>query len=157
MAQMIANLGRPRQNESLAPLRVAALIAALAGAVGAVAFTLRAGRHNNSRFLVALFVIWVLSPFMALLLAAAISKPWPVLTRTTLYSVTLITTLASLAIYWNNFLRPPKSKGAAVFLVVPLASWLLIAIAVSLAALISGRRSPRSDGSDRHTFPGIRP
>jgi phosphate/sulfate permease len=147
MAQMIANMGRRRQNGSLGPLRGAAFIAALAGAVGAVALTLRAGRHNNSRFLVALFVIWVLSPFIALLLAAAISKSWSVLTRATLYSVTLITTLASLAIYRDNVLRPPKSKAAAVFLVVPLASWLLIAIAVPLAALISGRRSPRSDGS----------
>ena len=74
-------------------LRAAALIAVLAGAVGSVGLTLHAGRHNNSRILLLLFTLWVLSPFVALVWADVVSKRWPVLTRATLYSVMLVLTL----------------------------------------------------------------
>lgn len=148
MAQRIANMSpRSQENGSLGPLRGVALIAALCGAAGAVALTLRAGRHNNSFILVTLFVIWVLSPFIALLWASAVSKRWPASNRATLYTLMLIITLASLAIYGMSAVNPPKSKGAFVFLLVPLGSWLLIAIAVPIAALISGRLSPRINQS----------
>jgi len=42
---------------------------ALAGAVGSVGLTLRAGHRNNSLILMALFATWVLSPLVALVLA----------------------------------------------------------------------------------------
>ena len=63
---------------TLGLLRAAALIAVLAGAAGSVGLMLHAGRHNASRILLALFALWVLSPFMALLLVNVISKRWPV-------------------------------------------------------------------------------
>lgn len=47
------------------PLRAAAMIAAAVGAVGSVGLTLYVGRHNPSRILISLFLIWVLSPFVA--------------------------------------------------------------------------------------------
>ena len=128
-------------------LRAAALIAVLAGAAGSVGLMLQAGRHNDSRILLVLFAIWVLSPFMALVLANVVSKRWSVLTRATLYSVTLVLSLGSLAIYGDVALGPPRAKPAFVFVVVPPASWLFIALVVPIAALISGKLSRRGDGA----------
>jgi hypothetical protein len=127
-------------------LRAAALIAALAGGSGSIVLMLHAGRHQNSKILLILFTIWVLSPFVALVLADGFSKCWPVRARLTLYRMMLVLTLASLAIYGYDAWRPLKAQRAFVFLVVPLASWLLIAI-VATAAFLSGRRSRRGDNA----------
>jgi hypothetical protein len=89
-----------------------------------------------------LFVIWVLSPFMALVLADMVSKRWSVLARATLYGAMLVVTVGSLAIYGDDALRPRKAQAAFVFVVVPPASWLLLAIVVPTAALISRKRRP---------------
>ncbi|MBI4491908.1 MAG: hypothetical protein HY690_03845 [Chloroflexi bacterium] len=104
------------------------------------------GRRNPSQLLVVLMAIWVLSPFVALLLAIVASKRRSVLARVTLFGVTLVMTLSSLAIYEAAALWPRNSQGAFVFIVVPPASWLLSAIVVPIAAFISGRRSRRADG-----------
>ncbi len=127
-------------------LRAAALIAVLVGAVGSVGLLLRAGQRTP-RLLLVLFFFWVLSPFVALVLAHAVSKRWSVLTRATLYNVMLVVTLGSLAIYGYDALRPRKAQAAFWYVLVPPASWLLIAIVVPIAALISGRRSRRGDGA----------
>jgi hypothetical protein len=128
-------------------LRDAALIALLVGAVGSVGLMLRAGHRNPSRLLIILFTFWVLSPFMVLVLANVVSKRWSVLTRATLYVVMLVITFGSLAIYGALAFGPLRAKTGFVFLVVPAASWLLIAIVVTIAALISGRLSRRGDGA----------
>ena len=127
-------------------LRAVALIAVVAGALGSVGLMFRVGHRNPSRVLLILFAIWVLSPFMALILAHTVSKRWSVLTRATLYSVMLVLTLGSLAIYGGVLLRPPK-KAAFAFLVVPFGSWLVMTIAVPIAALISRKRSRRGAGA----------
>jgi|SRR5690348_4254424 hypothetical protein len=125
----------------LGPLRIAALIAVLIGAAGSVGFTLHAGHRNPSRFLIVLFVIWVLSPFVALVFLNFISKDWSVITRATVYSAMLVLSLGSLAIYGRVALEPPRAKTAFVFVVVPPSSWLLMALAVLVAALVSRKRS----------------
>jgi len=132
---------------SLSVLRTTALIALPAGAAGSVGFMLRAGHRNPSRVLLILFAIWVLSPFVALVFATIVSKDWAVLTRTTLHGVMLILTVSSLAIYGDVALGPPRAKTAFAFVVVPPVSWLLIALTISIAALISRRRSARSSDS----------
>jgi hypothetical protein len=104
------------------------------------------GHRNPSRVLLGLFVVWDLSPFIALILADIVSKRWSVLTRATLYGVMLIVTLGSLAFYGDVVWRP-QPQPAFMFLVVPLASWLLTTIVVPIAALISGRRSHRGAGT----------
>src|SRR5437764_12332074 len=119
-------------------LRGVGLIAVAAGAVGSIGFMLRAG--HPPLFLRVLFAIWVLSPFVALLVAHVVSKRWSIITRATLYSVMLVLTVSSLAIYGNVALGPPRPKPAFVFLVVPLGSWLVMTIAVSIAAFISHKR-----------------
>jgi hypothetical protein len=123
------------------------MIATAAGAIASVGLTLYVGRHNPSRILLSLFVIWVLSPFVALVCASAVSKRWPVPTRATLYGVMLVLTLGSLAIYGGVAFGPARATPAFAFLVVPLVSWLLIAVALPVAAFIS-RRLPRHGASD---------
>jgi hypothetical protein len=117
-------------------LRVAALIVVVAGALGSLGFLLREGRRTP-RFLLVLFVLWVLSPFVALVWANVVSKRWSVVTRATLYTVTLFLSLGSLAIY--GAVGSLRAKPAAIFLMAPLASWLLVAIVVPTAALMSNR------------------
>jgi hypothetical protein len=118
----------------------------LAGAAGSVILLLRAGQRTP-RFLLAGFVIWVLSPFVALAWANVVSKCWSVLIRATLYGVMLVVTLGSLAIYGDDALGHRTAHAAFVYVAVPPASWLLGATAVSLAALISRRRSRRHEGT----------
>lgn len=85
----------------------------------------------------------MLSPFVALVCAHVLSKRWAALTRTTLYGVMLLLTLSSLASYGYVALGPLRPQPSFVFLVVPLASWLLIAIVLPMAAFISGSRTKR--------------
>ncbi|HEY0778970.1 MAG TPA: hypothetical protein VGD56_13450, partial [Gemmatirosa sp.] len=77
-------------DDALGRLRGAALGTALAGAAGSVALMLRAGRHQPSGLLLALFGEWVLAPFVALAAAATASVRWAALTRVTLYGLTLL-------------------------------------------------------------------
>ena len=118
-----------------------ALLLPVAGAVGAVGLMLLVGRRNNSRLLLALFAIWVASPFVGLAWASLASKRWSILTRATLHAVMLILTVGSLGIYGNMISAPAGSKLAVPFLVVPLGSWLLIMIVTPMAALLSRRLS----------------
>ena len=141
-----ANRGRP-DGGFLGLLHAVAPTAVVAGAGGSVALMLWVGHRNPSRILLVLFAIWVLSPFMALLIANAVSKRWSVITRAALHGVMLVLTLSSLAIYGDVVLRPPKSTPAFVFIVVPLGSWLLITIVVPTAALISSRLSRSGSGA----------
>ena len=117
-----------------------------AGAVGSLGLMFRADQRTP-RFLLVLFVFWILSPFVALAWANMVSKRWSFLTRTTLYVVTLVITLGSLAFYGKFILPPAGSPRAFVFVAVPPASWLLMTIVVSIAALISRRRSHRGVGA----------
>ena len=124
----------------------AARIALVVGAVGSVALMLRSGR-NTPRFLLVLFVAWVLSPFVALAWANMVSKRWSVLTRTTLYWVTIVITLTALAVYSGLILPPAGSPPAFIFVAVPPASWFLITAVVLTAALVSRWRSSRCPGA----------
>ena len=126
-------------------LRAAALVAVAAGAAGSLGFMLIAG--HPPLFLRVLFAIWVLSPFAALVAAHAASARWPRLTRLTLYSLMLAVTLLSLGIYGTVALGPPRPQKAFVFVVVPPTSWLLIAVALPLAAWLSRAPQPPAAGS----------
>jgi len=128
-------------------LRAVALITLAVGAMGSLAFMFREGQQTP-RFLLVLFTIWVLAPFVALLLANKVSKHWSVLTQGTLYCVTLIVALGSLAMYgeWIN-VKPPRSANAFLFVVVPPVSLLFIMISVAIASFISGRLSRRGESN----------
>ena len=122
-------------------MRTVALSAVMVGALGSVGLVLRAGRRTP-RFLLVSFIIWVLSPFVALAWANLGSRSWSVLTRATLCWVSLLLTLGSLAIYGGVInVAPPGSANAFVFVAVPPGSWLVMTIAVLLSEVISRRRS----------------
>jgi hypothetical protein len=134
-----ASPGRP-DGRFLVLLRAVARIAVVAGAVGSVGLMLREGR-STPRLLLVAFVFWTVSPFVGLAWANMVAMRWSVPTRATLYCVTLVLTLGSLAIYGGLVSPPPGSARAFVFVAVPPASWLLMVIFVPIAALISRRLS----------------
>ena len=128
-------------------LRRATLITLLAGAGASLAFMLRAGHRQSSRVLVLLFGIWVLFPFVTAVWAHVFSKRWAVVVRAPLYVVMLVVTLVSLPIYGAVAYGLLRTKVGFVFLIVPLASWLVIAIAVSTASVVSRRQSRGASGA----------
>lgn len=134
-------------------LRIATQISRLVGAAGSVGLMFWAGRHNDSRLLLVLFTLWVLSPFAVLVLADLLSKHWSVVSRATLHCATLVLTVVSLFIYGDVAFGPPRAKTAFAFVVVPPLSWLLIGVAVTLAAFLSGRLFQR--GWTRRIFKGF--
>jgi hypothetical protein len=56
--------------------------------------------------------------------------------------VTLVITLGSLALYGKVVSAPAGAPNAFAFVAVPPASWLLMTIALLIAALISRRTPP---------------
>jgi hypothetical protein len=119
-------------DNKLSVLRTLAVLVVVVGAVVSLGLVLHAGSKNPSILLIALFVIWVLSPFGALLLANLVSKRLPFLTRVTHYILMLVITFGSLAGY-SGILDPPGVKPAFKFLIVPLLSWIIIVIAYLIA------------------------
>ncbi len=108
-------------------IRTISFAVLLAGVGGSFAFVLYNGRNNRSVLLIALFVIWVLSPFIMLLFANKASETWKAGARKALFSLVLVITILSLVGY-SGILRPAGARTAFVFLIVPLISWVLIAI-----------------------------
>jgi hypothetical protein len=127
-------------------LRSMALGVVVAGAICALGLTLHAGRNNKSVLLVVLFAGWVLSPFVALLVANAISARWHVVRRVTLYILMIVLTLGSL-VGCSGALSPPGAKPAAVFLIVPFLSWFFIVTVIPIAAFVSRKLSDKGDGA----------
>jgi hypothetical protein len=99
-------------------------------------FMLRVGHRNKSIVLLAMFALWDIAPFVGLLVAHRVSRGWASTARTTLDWVTLLVALASLAIYGVVALGPPRPKPASWFLIVPVASWLLIGGVLWIAARV---------------------
>ena len=125
-------------------LQSIAFLVIVLGALGSVCFTLHAGRNNNSVLLPFLFVTWVLSPFIAFLVANLVSKNWSRLSHVILYSFAIVLSLCSL-IFYSGVLSLPGAKPAFIFLVIPLVSWVLLAIVVAIAKSLSRRDPKKSD------------
>jgi len=125
-------------------LRHAARIAIGAGAAGAMILMLRAGRAAP-HFLLVLFAGWILAPFLVLLWASVAADRWSSLTRAALHGLTLAITVVSLALYAFAAFRPPPSRPAAVFVAVPPASLMIMAVVVGMAALISRKARRTSE------------
>ena len=117
---------------SLSLVRTISLVIVLVGVVASLGLVLYNGRNNKSVLLIALFVGWVLSPFIALLITLKVSKRWMDFVRKLLYSLMILIPVSSLLAY-SGVLSPAGTKTAFVFLVVPLISWVLIAIFLLIA------------------------
>ena len=125
-------------------LRGVGLILAAIGAIASVALMIRAGARTP-RFLLVLFIGWLLAPFVVLLWAHVVSPRWSVATRMMLFGVTLIVAAGSPAIYGEVVnIRPRGAANAFPWVIVPPATLLLIAIALSLVALANRRRYRRN-------------
>lgn len=120
-------------------LRRIALTITVLGAAGSLVFMFHAGRSQKSVILIALFTVWVLSPFIGLFIVNKISTRWPANLRVLYCWFMIILTIGSLFAYTGK-LMGQNTKAAFIFLVAPLASWLLIVIFFLIARRISGRR-----------------
>jgi hypothetical protein len=114
-----------KKNPALGLWHIVTLIVLLAGAVGSLTFMFNAGRNQSSTLLITLFSIWVVSPFITLMVANGISRGWPDRPRVLLYTFALILTFVSLLMYSGAW-SPSGTKAAFMFLVVPFVSWLVI-------------------------------
>ena len=121
-------------------LRTTALITVLIGALGSLVLMFNAGRNQNSVVLLTLFTIWVLSPFGGLLVADKFTRSWSRPARVMLYWLMIVLAIASLIAY-SGALNPPEMKPAFIFLVVPPVSWLLMAVVILGAKVISKKSS----------------
>jgi hypothetical protein len=116
------------ENQKFGLLKVTAIILLFAGGVVSVWFTYDAGRNNHSLLLKILFLIWILSPFVALIRIYSISGRWSAIRRGIVYNLMLFVSFVSMVAYsgeWNL----PGMKPAFLFLVVPLFCWALMIIA----------------------------
>ena len=125
-------------------MRKVAFVVLFVGAIGSLGLMLNAGRHTPL-FLLVLFVGWVLSPYIMLLLVNIVSKRWPIIIPVTLYWLMIFISVGSLVTYFI-ILRRHSTKPAFIFLVVPFISWILIGIVI-LATVYRTRKLSKKDES----------
>ena len=106
-------------------VRSLALGIGTAGALGSLALTLQAGRHNDSVILDLLFSAWVLSPFIILIILCVFSRRWPSRARLSLYIFMMGIPVVSL-LFYGRLLSFSEARSAYVFLMIPLLSWIII-------------------------------
>ena len=119
--------------------RAVAVTATVCGAVATLICVAKVGHRNSSLLLPLLFVLWDLSPFAAMLLLQVRSARWDSRARTRMYIATAFLSLVSAARYAIVAFGPPRPRIASTFLVVPLVSWLVIAILASMGRRFAGR------------------
>ena len=124
---------------ALTGLRFSALIALVIGAAGSLGLWIHAAQHPPP-LLIVLFVVWVLSPFVVLGIGHVGAKHWAPSTQAALYWVTLLVTVASIAIYADDAVVHRTAHPAFVYVAVPPASWLASAVALGVGAWIARRK-----------------
>jgi hypothetical protein len=128
-------------------LRTAGLVATVVGGIASVVLLFYVGNREGSAksqpVVLMLIGIWVLSPYIVLLGADAISKKWSDMSRAALYGMMLVIPVISLCVYVATAAGPIRAKPAAPFVAIPPLSWLFIAVALAFAAFIARRQQPR--------------
>jgi hypothetical protein len=114
-------------------------VALVVGAAGSITLMARAGARQRSIVLLLLFTGWVLSPFLGLAIGNVRARRWQPATRTALFGAMISVSFISLTIYALQA-KFPEMKAGFIYLVVPAASWLLIAMALATAAAMSPPR-----------------
>jgi hypothetical protein len=121
----------PGVQPSGGPFHAMAWAAVLAGGAGSIGLMYRAG-SRAPWLLLAMFVLWVVSPFVALAWALLAAPRWPAPARAAARWTTVVVAAASLALY-ARLIPAPRSPNAFIFIVGPVAAWLAIAIAGLIA------------------------
>jgi hypothetical protein len=116
--------------------RILALTTVIAGAAGSLVIMLHTGRNNPSILIIGLFAVWVLSPFAALILANILSIRWSYPTRLSLYILMLGISCCSFIGYLGAW-SPPWTRTAFFFLVIPMSSWMVMAIVIPIVTILS--------------------
>ncbi len=129
-------------NTFVVRLRAVTLLATIAGAIGSISFFIFTGRRT-SPILLLILGIWMLSPFIGLIVSRWASSDWSAAARTTTYLLIIVVALGSLAFYGNVAFGSPSGRTAIPFMVLPLVSWLVILLVVPLTALVSGKKTER--------------
>ncbi len=132
------------KSRKLSVLRRANQAALLMGTLGSVALVIWVGRNNHSFLLRMLFLLWVFSPFLGMLMAQIISEKWDASVRRMIYILTIIISMCSLFCYSGMF-NPPRMKPAFKFLGRPLISWVIIGIAIPATAARSRKTAEDQD------------
>lgn len=132
-------------------VRAALLTILLFGVIGSLCFVFNAGRNNNSILLQGLFIVWVISPFVALLIADFISKQRTLLSRKAIFWLTVIITIGSLVSYSGAF-NTPQTKKAFVFLIVPLLSSLFLILTILTTLRLSSKTIHNSLNSNTNSY-----
>ena len=115
--------------------------AAVAGAIGAVALTLYAGRGNGLPFLMILMAGWVFAPFFGFAVASRLTSQWPARARAGLDITIVVIAILSLVVYARAALGPEHATRATAYVAVPIASWLLLIAGTATGAVLARRRS----------------
>ncbi|HTQ28306.1 MAG TPA: hypothetical protein VMI35_09265 [Puia sp.] len=118
---------------------LAAMIICIIGLLLSLDLVIHTGRKNHSFLLVVLFACWVLSPFVALLLADLSSRQWTPARRKTLSLLMVSISLGSVICY--AWIHIPGTRTAFIYLAVPLISWLIIAITYWATAGNRGKKA----------------
>jgi hypothetical protein len=127
-------------------IRMLAVIVTFLGALFTAIAVLHTGRYNNSAWLMALFVAWDVSPFIAMIVAQPIFKRRGKVFHLVLYVLMMAISVTSLAFY-SGLIRWPDKRPAFIFIVIPLVSWIIIGLVLGLSVLFDRKK----------TFPYRRP
>ena len=95
-------------------------------AAGSLACTIYTGRHNSSVLLIALFAVWVLSPFAGLWWMDRFAETTPQDMASAIRASALVICLSSLVLYVAMAASGPGHQATFAFLVTPASSWLAI-------------------------------
>ena len=109
-------------------LSKSASISIYIGATGSLSFMFWSGRNNTHLLLTLLFTLWVLAPFVIMIIISQYVKHWQIRSQKIISITLLATILVSLAVYFTNLIHPPKAQAAFVFVMVPPASMFLLAL-----------------------------
>ena len=108
----------------------------IVAAAASVLLMLRAGRHNPSILLMLMFVVWVSAPFAALGLAGRFARGWSEQSWVLFRRAAVVVAVGSTLIYGYDAVKPLSSKAAFIYLVVPVVSWIVLAL---VAAITTGK------------------
>jgi hypothetical protein len=100
--------------------------------VGAMVSMFAVGHRQPSVILMAMFFVWVLSPYVALWLANVRAADWNPPPRRQLQYATVLISLAALGRYLWVLVWPVVHQPASTFMIVPFISWLVVAMVITL-------------------------
>jgi cation transport ATPase len=126
-------------NSAMMDLRLTARVALALGAFGSIALWIHAAQHPPP-IIIAGFVVWVLSPFVLLGAAHVLSKRWAHSTQSALYAVTVLISIASIAVYADDAVAHRTAHPAFVYVAIAPVSWVVSVVAIGFGAWLAKRK-----------------